>query len=114
MRMPKVRLSLRQLMLCVAVMAISLEAWILAARALDYRNRSTMLAGSAASMRRVAGLVPQHPSVLVVAYSDGSPLVDRRRERALSVAAHYDQLARIYARAALRPWRAVPPLPPEP
>lgn len=102
MRLPRVRVTVRRLMVGVAVTALALAADQVRRRRADYLGRAAINA-DAEQMSR--------------AYADDArgPHCDPQRvERGDALAAYHAALRLKYERAARRPWLPVAPDPPEP
>ena len=114
MRLPRVRFTLRGLMIVVAVMAGLMAAWIGLARlkllASDYRARAEQHAGIEATLRRI---IASDGADAPVDISPG-PGLRSRRFTAWAVAKHEAALRCKYERAARYPWLRVEPDPSEP
>jgi hypothetical protein len=114
MRLPRVRFTLRGLMIVVAGAAGLMAAWIGLARlrllASDYRARAKQHAGIEETLRRIIASAGADSPVDI---SPG-PGLRSRRFTAWAVAKHEAALCRKYERAARYPWLRVEPDPPEP
>ena len=102
MRLPRVRLTVRRLMVAVAVVALCLTAW-------SYWDRRDE------RYFEFAVKAMSH-TTLAVAYETGRPIGSLRERARVNPrkAAYHAALARKYEYAASRPWLPVLPDPPEP
>jgi hypothetical protein len=108
MRLPRVRFTVRRMMVSVAVASSCVAAYLVATRggefreeAIEYLQREQFRVKAEHYGHRLADLsdikvIPGHPDPL-----------HRRRE-------YYDQMRKKYERAARYPWLPVAPDPPEP
>jgi hypothetical protein len=114
MRLPRVRFTVRRLMIVVAVAAGLMAAWVGLARlrllSSDYRARAEQHAGIEETLRRI---VASDGADAPVDISPG-PGLRSRRFTARAVAEHEAALRRKYERAARYPWLPVEPDPLEP
>jgi hypothetical protein len=114
MRLPRVRFTVRRLMMVVAVAVALMAAWVGLARlrllSADYRARAEQYAGIEETLGRI---VASHGADAPVDISPG-PGLRSRRFTAQAVAEHEAALCRKYERAARYPWLPVPPDPLEP
>ena len=103
--MPRVRCTVRRMMVIVALVAVLLEGWIVWNRYAYCRERAATLAGFAAVLRR--GIV-KDPVELArgthLDFEDGSAAVPATPVHARRMIDKMDQLAGKYARAARHPW----------
>jgi hypothetical protein len=112
MRRPRVRFTVRRLMIAVAVAACLMAAWVGVARlrrlSSDYRVRTEQHAGIEETLRRIVASDGANAPVDV---SPG-PGLPSRRFTAGAVAEHEAALRRKYERASRYPWLPVEPDPP--
>ena len=110
MRVPRVRFTVRTLMVLVAVVAIILGGMILRQRAASYRQRAAQFGWVATGLRQSAAsgnAAFLHPTPT----GPGTPMT---QAMSLRWAEYYAGLRAKYEHAALYPWLPVEPDPPEP
>jgi len=113
--MPRPRITLRWLMVAVALAAIALEGWIVWRRYVYYRERAATISRAAATLRTKLATDPVRLARGThLDFEDGTPPVPATSEPALRMIARMEQLAKRYRRAARYPWLPVAPDPPEP
>jgi hypothetical protein len=102
MRLPRVRFTVRRLMVAVAIVALCLPAWSFWAR-----RDERYLEFAIKAMKH---------NTLAEAYETGRPLGSLRERARVNPckAAYHATLARKYEYAASHPWLPVAPDPPEP
>jgi hypothetical protein len=114
MRLPRVRFTVRRLMIAVAIVALALgifaECVRLSRKSASFRTQAEACSGIEETLRMIiAASGPDTP----VDVSPG-PGMPSRRFTAMVVAEHQAALKLKYERAARRPWLPVEPDPPEP
>jgi hypothetical protein len=120
MRLPRVRFTVRGLMLAVAVVAIPLTIMY---QLRERRRRFGVIASAEARraemwLQRGGGYFDNRGDAYVSLPEAAKERLQRSRGpakyRALKLALHHWELESKYRGAALRPWLPVPPDPPEP
>ena len=118
--MPRVRFTVRRMMIVVAIVAgmLGVSTWMLRTRVRERRYRA-MAAQHAQEAARYQEYMDTYPAFVAELKAGGIAEADipsqfgtiewRRRRRD-----HYSALQRKYEEAAIRPWDPVPPDPPEP
>jgi hypothetical protein len=103
MHLPRVRFTIRRLMIAVAVVAVMI-------RADEMRRRWTTFSAKGAEYRQRAGFLWSKANALATISPDDLD----QPPRILELSEYYRDLAEKYERAAARPWLTVAPDPPEP
>ena len=116
MRLPRIRFTVRRMMLAVAIAAVVMEGWIVWGRYTYHRDQAALTARTAAGLRRMMARLP--PKRLArgtyLDFEDGSPSVPATPEACQQFLAHLDRIARKHQYAARHPWLPVTPDPPKP
>jgi hypothetical protein len=132
MRRPRVRFSVRRLMIAVAIFGSVIGVWLQAQRlrrlGRDYHLRAVTaareerlwnqtlirLSNATVEARSLAASLRPVDRDLAELWDAEAKSTFREEQAALSIAAHYAGLARKYRRAEARPWEAVAADPKEP
>jgi hypothetical protein len=114
MKLPRVRFTVRRMMLAVAIVALTLEGSIVWNRYTYCRNRTAMLAAQVAYLRGFAAKAPSPKAVIrgfVIELRPGTPPVQATGETIRDWTAYLETLARKAERESRRPWLPVEPDP---
>ena len=102
MRVPRVRFTVRRMMVAVAIVAIIMGAVDLWQNSVSYRSK-------------IAHHAQMERSSVFVIGGDDTPAAHEELARVSRAwTEHHATLRRKYERAAARPWKYVPPDPPDP
>jgi hypothetical protein len=116
MRLPRVRFTVRRMMLAVAIVAVVLEGLIVLGRYRYHRDRAARVARTAVALRRMIAKLPPGQKALRTDLDDedGSPAVLATPEACEKFLAHLDRVVRKHEYAARHPWLPIEPDPPAP
>jgi len=109
MRMPRVRFTVRRMMIAVAVAALILYVENLRRRHVTFQRRATINASYARQFREAF----EKRSLNVFAFQHG-PVFAATPTLRFKWAEYHENLSRKYERAASHPWETVPADPPPP
>jgi hypothetical protein len=116
MPIPRVRFTVRRLMVAAAILALTMWGASTCRRLIYYRQRAALFAGLTAGLRaHTDGVAPGAalPGTFIRRGAQG-PNLPVTRELATRWIDYYEALARKYEAASARPWLPVPPDPPLP
>ena len=103
--MPRVRVTLRGLMVAIAVVALSMEGWIVWGRYSFCRERAAKISWLANSLRdRLAKDPVELARGTHLNFEDGLPAVPASPVPARRMIGRMERLAQRYEQAARRPW----------
>ena len=107
MRLPRVRFTVRRMMITVAVVAIILEGWIVWTRYSSRRNKAAQLAVQIKYLRGFAAKAPSPKTVIrgfVIELNPGTPPVPATGETIVAWTAYLESLSRKAERESRHPW----------
>jgi hypothetical protein len=114
MRLPLVRVTVRRMMLAVAIVAMTLEGSIVWNRYTYCHNRAATLTAQVAYLRGFAAKAPSPKAVIrgfVIELRPGTPPVPATGETIREWTAYLEALAQKAERESRRPWLPVEPDP---